>query len=230
MRRTRDYVMIILALSYVVVHTLLMLSILDSNNPLNSFRNLMVYLMGIPEYLAITLYSIDFYRKFYRKVLSIFDFDIEKFWDSLPSEVCFSWSLDLFITIAFIMGCIAILIYGSVVMFVMILSSVSTRAQTVDVLWFSIFAGNMILSPCLAIDAHINKRHIEKYFHLLYMVFAPILPFIPMIDIVDYSTRVEFEPFESTILYLPLLFVLRNYYLLYRGYRKERKDLRKNGG
>jgi len=55
----------------------------------------------------------------------------------------------------------------------------------------------------LTIHAHINKRNIEKYFHLLYMIFAPLFIYLPF------------------ILCIPPLFVLRNYYLWYRDYKRK---------
>lgn len=70
----------------------------------------------------------------------------------------------------------------------------------------------------LIIHSHINKRNIEKYFHLLYM-FAPILIFL----------MIPLKEAFFLILCIPLLFVLKNCYLWYRDYKrnqaiKEDKD------
>ncbi len=64
----------------------------------------------------------------------------------------------------------------------------------------------------LTIHAHINQRNIEKYFHLLYMVFAPILLDLFMIPLKEAS---------FLILCIPPLFVLRNCYLWYRDYKRK---------
>ncbi|MDE5602693.1 MAG: hypothetical protein K2I71_02075 [Helicobacter sp.] len=59
----------------------------------------------------------------------------------------------------------------------------------------------------LTIHAHIHKRTIEKYFHLLYMVFAPLLVYPFMLP----SKAIFFS-----ILSIPFIFLFRNCYLWYR--------------
>ena len=212
MKRIKNYVIIVLVLSYILVHILLMCSTLNFDNPFNPFINSIIYIMGFPEYLAISLYSIDFSRM---KGVSAF-FHMERFSDLLSIKE----DLGLFVTITLIIACITAIIYGSLAMLLMGVASAKNRPEISQVLFFSIFIGNVFLCPCLAIHAHIHKRIIEKYIHLFYMMLGPILPFF-LPSIFGFHSIIFNGVFGVIIIIIPFLFVSKNYYLRYRDYKKE---------
>ena len=75
----------------------------------------------------------------------------------------------------------------------------------------------------LAIHAHINKNYGEKYIHILYMIFAPLIPIFLAVN-----GNSLFFLFIILVPYIPLLFVLKNLYLWHRQYKKEKKNKIKN--
>ncbi len=116
-------------------------------------------------------------------------------------------------------------IYGLINMFCMGMSLFQDHITYFDViLIYSPLLIYFLLPLPLTIHAHINKRNIEKYFHLLYMVFAPLLLLFLYYGY-DTATKdidsIVFLTMIIVILSIPLLFVLRNCYLWYRDHKRK---------
>ncbi|TLE14995.1 hypothetical protein LS72_007695 [Helicobacter apodemus] len=96
---------------------------------------------------------------------------------------------------------------------------VNGHTTIVSVFIVLIFFIHLIFPLPLAIRAHKNKRNIKKYFHLCYMVFAPML-LVFFAYGYDTTTKdinsIVFLTMIIVILSIPPLFVLRNCYLWYR--------------
>ncbi len=110
---------------------------------------------------------------------------------------------DWFIAITFFIYSIIEIIYGLILSFAFVLTGYNSTTYYDIIFSYSFVFIYFILPLPLTIHAHINKRNIEKYFHLLYMIFAPLFIYLPF------------------ILCIPPLFVLRNYYLWYRDYKRK---------
>ena len=105
-----------------------------------------------------------------------------------------------FIVIITIVSVIATFLYGFIATFFVAFVMYDENYHIYDIIFPYLIVFICCLFPLpIAIYAHINKRNIEKYFHLLYMIFAPLFIYLPF------------------ILCIPLLFVLRNCYLWYRN-------------
>ncbi len=119
---------------------------------------------------------------------------------------------DKFIRITSLVYCIIISIYAIPIVFFVGFTTMNpmNNIYSDSILIYSFMFIYFILPLILTIHAHINKRNIEKYFHLLCM-FAPLLIFL----------MIPLKEVFFLILCIPLLFVLRNCYLWYRDHKRK---------
>ncbi|AWI33336.1 hypothetical protein [Helicobacter apodemus] len=132
-----------------------------------------------------------------------------------------------FIGITFFIYFIIIIIYGTILSFIFGLTDYNYTAYYDIIASYSFVFIYFPLPLILTIHAHINQRNIEKYFHLFYMVFAPM-----MITIFDFYLDEIYRIQNITLMFviIPPLFALKNLYLSYRQYKGEKKNLRKDKG
>ncbi len=122
--------------------------------------------------------------------------------------------------------------YGSIggVLWVLLHIVPNNRVDDNIFFFFLVFFIYLAFPLPLAIKAHKNKRNIEKYFHLFYMVFAPIL-FLLLYENYNNATKdidsIVFLTMIIFILSISFLFLLRNLYLWYRD-SKDKRNLKES--
>ncbi|WP_162550378.1 hypothetical protein [Helicobacter apodemus] len=174
------------------------------------YRILSIIITSLVVFLA-PLFSLDYISDKLDSHLKAFYFLVALICPPIATIYLFYWLseqqiLDWFVKTAIVVYIIIIIIYE---LTSLIAIAISGNNPYPDILSTSIL---FLLPLPLTIHAHINQRNIEKYFHLLYMVFAPILLDLFMIPSKEVSL---------IILCIPLLFVLKNYYLWYRDYKRK---------
>ncbi|AWI33327.1 hypothetical protein [Helicobacter apodemus] len=121
---------------------------------------------------------------------------------------------DKFIKIITLVYLVPLSIYAVPIVFFigLIIISPMNNIYSDSILIYSFIFIYFVLPPVLTIEAYANKKINEVIFHLAYMIFAPLLIYLFMIPLKEVSL---------IILCIPLLFVLKNYYLWYRDYKRK---------